>query len=288
MSDLILNILPVGLREYMNAVNMEGLEEIRLRANKNVILDFGKMKGQFVTDYIVSSGQIMEALEYISTFSLYAYEDDIRQGFITIKGGHRVGIAGKVVLENGRIRTISNISSINIRISHQVIGCGINAMNYIQNGESIHNTLIISPPGAGKTTLLRDVLRLISDELKLKVSIVDERSEIASCYKGIPGNDVGIRADIYDCCPKVEGIMLMIRAMSPQVLAVDEVGGIDDIKALIRAVHAGVKLVATVHGQGICDIQDELKIFERYICLDNSIGTGRIMTIYDENFLTIS
>ena len=250
-------------------------------------MDFGKRKGQFVTDYIVSSGQIMEALEYISTFSLYAYEDDIRQGFITIKGGHRVGIAGKVVVENGRIRTISNISSINIRISHQVIGCGINAMDYIGSGENIHNTLIISPPGVGKTTLLRDILRLISDEYKLKVSIVDERSEIASCYKGIPGNDVGIRTDIYDCCPKVEGIMLMIRAMSPQVLAVDEVGGIDDINALIRAIHAGIKLVATAHGQGICDVQEEMKIFERYICLENDITFGRKMAIYDKDFVRL-
>lgn len=284
MSELILNILPVGLREYMNAINLEGLEEIRLRAEKQVILDFGKKKGRFVTDYIVSSGQIMEALEYISTFSLYAYEDDIRQGFITIRGGHRVGIAGKVVMENGRIRTISNISSINIRISHQVIGCADEVMNLVSYNDNIYNTLIISPPGVGKTTLLRDMLRLISDELKLKISIVDERSEIASCYKGIPGNDVGINTDIYDCCPKVEGIMLMIRAMSPQVLAVDEVGGSDDIRALIRAAHTGIKLVATVHGQGICDIADEMKIFERYICLENSTDTGRVIAIYDKDF----
>ena len=104
MSELILKILPVGLREYMNAFNLDDLEEIRLRANRNVILDYGKKKGHFVTDYVISSCQIMEALEYISTFSLYAYEDDIRQGFITIKGGHRVGIAGKVVLENKKIK----------------------------------------------------------------------------------------------------------------------------------------------------------------------------------------
>ena len=287
MSNLILNILPVGLREFMNAINLEGLEEIRLRAGRQVILDFGKKNGQFVTDYIVTSGQIMEALEYISTFSLYAYEDDIRQGFITIKGGHRVGIAGKVVLENGRIKTISHISSINIRVSRQVIGCGDDVMRFIIDNENIHNTLIISPPGVGKTTILRDILRLISDELKLKVSIVDERSEIASCYKGIPGNDVGIRTDIYDCCPKVEGIMLMIRAMSPQVLAVDEIGGKEDLDALARAVHAGIRLVATVHGQGIDDIQEGLRIFKRYICLENHVAAGRSIRIYDENFMQL-
>lgn len=285
MSELILNILPVGFREYMNAVNIEGLEEIRLRANKNVILDFGKKKGEFVTDYIVSSGQIMESLEYISTFSLYAYEDDIRQGFITIKGGHRVGLAGKVVLEDGKIKTISNISSINIRVSHQILGCADRIIDYLKSGNSIYNTLIISSPGVGKTTLLRDILRLISDELKLKVSIVDERSEIASCYKGIPGNDVGIRTDIYDCCPKVEGIMLMIRAMSPQVLAVDEVGSDEDLEALTRAVHAGIKLIATVHGQGVYDLDNRMKIFDRYICIENVID--RVINIYDKNFIRI-
>ena len=285
MSGFILNILPVGLREYMNAFNLDGLEEIRLRVNRNVILDYGKKKGELVADYIVTSGQIMEALEYITTFSLYAYESDIRQGFITIKGGHRVGLAGKVVLEDGKIKTISNISSINIRVSHQVLGCGAKIMGYIKNGDSIHNTLIISPPGAGKTTLLRDMLRILSDELKLKVSIVDERSEIASCYKGVPANEVGLRTDIYDCCPKVEGIMLMIRAMSPQVLAVDEIGGAEDVEALIRALHAGIKVVATVHGKGVYDIDDRLKIYHRYICLDNIID--REISVYDENFVRL-
>ena len=145
--------------------------------------------------------------------------------------------------------------------------------------------MIISPPGVGKTTLLRDLLRLVSDELKLKVSIVDERSEIASCYKGIESNDVGVRTDIYDCCPKVEGIMLMIRAMSPQVVAVDEIGGNDDVTALIRAKHAGIKLIATVHGEDIEDISDNLKIFDRYIFLENN--EKREMKIFDRDFYRI-
>ena len=290
----IINILPTAFREYISFVNMDGVEEIRLRVGRNAILYFGPEKGELVTDYTINQRDLQEALEYITGFSLYAYEDDIREGFITIKGGHRVGIAGKIVREEGRIKTISNISSINIRVSHQVYGCGDKLMSYLVNKDKVFNTLIISPPGAGKTTLLRDVLRQLSDTYMQKVSLVDERSEIASCYKGIPQNNVGMRTDVYDCCPKTEGIMLMIRAMSPQVVAVDELGNALDMKAIEEATGCGCKVIATIHGDTVEDIAGKSymescirdKLFKRYVFIKS--GQGREVEVFDENLCRIS
>lgn len=290
----IINILPTAFREYISFVNMDGVEEIRLRVGQNAILYFGTEKGELVTDYIINQKDLQEALEYITGFSLYAYEDDIREGFITIKGGHRVGIAGKIVREEGKIKTISNISSVNIRVSHQVYGCGDKLMPYLVNKDKVFNTLIISPPGAGKTTLLRDVLRQLSDTYMQKVSLVDERSEIASCYKGIPQNNVGMRTDVYDCCPKTEGIMLMIRAMSPQVVAVDELGNELDMKAVEEATGCGCKVIATIHGDTVEDIAGKSymescirdKLFKRYVFIKR--GQGRQIEVFDENLCRIS
>ena len=195
---------------------------------------------------------------------------------------------------DGCIKTISNISSINIRVSHQVFGCADRLMNHLIKEDKVMNTLIISPPGAGKTTLLRDVLRQLSDTYMQRVSIVDERSEIASCYKGIPQNNVGVRTDVYDCCPKTEGMMLMIRAMAPQVVAVDEVGSVSDMKAIQEAMACGCKVVATMHGDTIEDVlakefMDECianKLFDRYVFIKR--GQGRGIEVYDDVLSRVS
>ena len=294
MDNTVMNVLPSAFRKYLSIINTDGVEEIRLRTSKNAILYYGPDKGEFVSDYVVTTNDIKESLEYITTFSLYAYEEDIREGFITIKGGHRVGLAGKIVRENGKIKTISNISSINIRISHQVYGCSDSVVPYIIDKETVLNTLIVSPPGAGKTTLLRDLLRQLSDKYKKKVALVDERSEIASCYKGIPQNDIGLRTDVYDCCPKTEGIMLMIRVMSPELIAVDELGGLCDIKAIMEAWSCGCRVIATIHGESIEDIINKSylekcikdKMFKRFIFVRKD--SMRIIEIYDENLCRIA
>lgn len=233
-------------------------------------------------------------LEYISGYSLYAFEEEIRQGFLTIVGGHRVGIAGKTILDGNKIKSLKYISYINLRLSHQIKGCASPILPYIIKNRQICHTLIISPPRCGKTTLLRDLIRQVSNGNRympgVSVGVVDERSEIAGSYQGIPQNDLGIRTDVLDCCPKAEGMMMLIRSMSPEVVAVDELGDYEDIHAIESVIHCGCKLFATVHGSSIEDIKRkpllqrlmQEKVFERYIVLYKKDCAGQIKAIYDE------
>lgn len=304
--DEILKIFSINLRKVIAelVIDFELLQEIRLRVNGPLILVYNnkeyfvsrdyRISGDKANAYVVSLNEVRETMEYISNYSLYAFEDEIRQGFITIQGGHRVGIAGKTIMEAQRIKNIKHIAFINIRLSHQVKGCGDKVMPYIIHQKTIFHTLIISPPRCGKTTLLRDMIRQLSNGVStmpgLNVGVVDERSEIGACYMGIPQNELGIRTDILDCCPKVEGMMMLIRSMSPSIIAVDEVGSREDIEAIEYVMNCGCKLIATVHGSTIDDIKNKPilgkmvreKIFERYIILNNRGQVGNLEEVYDE------
>ena len=169
-----------------------------------------------------------------------------------MEGGHRVGVAGKVIMEKDKVKNIQYISSVNIRVSHEVLGCADRLLPYITKNMQVCHTLIISPPCCGKTTLIRDLIRQISDGNQYvkgcSVGVVDERSELGGCYLGIAQNHLGTRTDILDCCPKAEGMIMLIRSMSPQVIAVDEIGTSEDIHAIEYAMQCGCKLIASVHG----------------------------------------
>lgn len=283
----ILAILPRSIRTIYQSQCMqaESLREIRLRAGKPLI--FKKSSGETKLNYIVSKGDIDELLSYISRYSLYAYEEEMRQGFITIEGGHRVGLSGQVIMENGHVKNFRYVSAVNIRISHEVKGCGNDVIPYIT--DPLHHTLIISPPGCGKTTLLRDLIRQISGNT-MNVGVVDERSELGGCHKGVPQNDLGIRTDILDGCPKAEGMMMLIRTMAPDVIAVDEIGTEDDVHAIAYVMHCGCKILATVHGSSLEEVRRkpvlgpviQSKQFERYILLGNERKTGEVKAIYDQ------
>ena len=232
-------------------------------------------------------------LETCSRHSLYAYEREISQGFLTICGGHRVGIAGKAVVEDGHVRTVRDLSSLNIRVAHEVKGCAKNVLPYLMDGETFLDTLLISPPGAGKTTLLRDLIRELSCGgtwgAGKNVSVVDERSEIAGCYLGAAQNDIGLRSDVLDACPKAEGMLMMIRSMTPKVVAADEIGTKEDVEAIEYAMHCGCRMIVTAHGNSVEELRQKPVLgqliqeerFERYIVLRQGDRPGLLDGIYD-------
>ena len=270
------------------------IQEIKLRIGKPLIIIY-LGKERMWKDVIVTKEEIKETLEYISNYSLYAYEHELKQGFITIEGGHRVGMAGQVIMEEGKIKNLKYISSINLRISHEVKNCADKIFPYITYNKQMYHTLLISPPRCGKTTLLRDIIRQVSDgNMWVKgctVGVVDERSELGGCYLGNPQNEMGVRTDILDRCPKAEGMIMLIRSMAPQVIAVDEIGAQEDVHAIEYAMHCGCKMLATAHGYSMEEIQRkpifeklvQERRFERYVILSNRYQIGGIEAVYGEN-----
>ncbi len=301
----LLKIFASSVRGVLGKLDIDynSLQEIRLRTQAPLLIRYGNLEyyvnreggltKERKNSYIISGVEMKETVEYIGNYSLYAYEDELRQGFITVQGGHRVGMAGKVIVEKNEIKTMKYISFINVRLSHQIKGCADRLLPYVTEGDEMKNTLIISPPRCGKTTLLRDLIRQLSDgsddRAGMTVGVVDERSEIAACYMGVPQNELGIRTDVLDCCPKAKGMLMLIRTMAPQVVAVDEIGGREDMEAIEAVRNCGCKLLATVHGSSLDDIRSkpilrELfkeQAFERYVVLKNTDLAGKITEIFD-------
>lgn len=303
----IIRLFPGKIRRILERADWDAaqLQEIRIRVGKPLILFCGGREYFLSPEgvpsrtpdaaYRADGEDVRSVMEYLGSYSLYAYEDELRQGFLTVQGGHRVGVAGKIIVEQNRVKGVSHISGINIRFSHQMKGCADPVIPYVICGRNVCHTLIISPPRCGKTTLLRDLIRQISDGCGTfpgcTVGVVDERSELGGSCQGVPQNDLGIRTDVLDGCPKAEGMMMLIRSMSPAVVAVDELGDYEDIHAIEMTLHSGCKLLATVHGSSIEDIQKKPLLerlikehtFERYILLGNGPGgqAGYLESVYD-------
>ncbi|MFQ6752660.1 MAG: stage III sporulation protein AA [Clostridia bacterium] len=291
------------LKEYLDrdiynlivkSFSFSDITEIRMRVNQNIIIVV-KSKKYYLKDdkggfVVVSKTMIDNFIQRASQSSLYAFNDSIINGYITLPKGIRVGLSGFVVVDKENVSTIKDFQSVNIRIPHMIKNCSLLAYDYICDND-IKNTLIISSPGAGKTTFLRDIVyQFYRHNISKNVLIVDERSEISSVVDGIPVLDMGGFCDIYTNCSKEFGFKNGIRSMSPNVVVTDEIDIDRDMRIIVDAINSGVSVIATIHALDINQLKKKRgfdylidnKIFDRYIVLSNDEGPGTMTNIYDE------
>ncbi|MGN0341301.1 MAG: stage III sporulation protein AA [Roseburia sp.] len=306
MLEQILSIFPTHMRTGLQKGLAEtGLEELRVRVGQPLVIrtqvqDFfwEERYGVCTTKpegaYCMTEKDISDMLTYLSRYSIYAYEEELRNGFITLEGGHRVGVAGHVIMDNGQVRKMSRVSYLNIRIAHEKKGCAKEIYPYLLNENRLYHTLLLSAAGVGKTTYLRDLIRMISNGegtgKPLRVGVVDERSEIAASYLGVPQHEVGIHTDVMDGCSKTRGMQMLLRSMAPQVIAVDELGGEEDFLAVEQVLNCGCSILGTIHAANIQEMMQkqrlkhwlEQEIFERFVVLSPGENGLRQVEIYDE------
>lgn len=289
---------PKEIREKLNSLPDDvEVEEIRIRIGKPIQILYGINELMVEADnFLVGESECQELLDNICFHSIYAWEDELKNGFITLPGGYRIGLSGRAVIQDGAVKRIADITSFNIRIARECKGCADKVMPYILDVDGAPlSTLIVSPPGFGKTTLLRDIARQVSDGINgaraCKVCIADERSEIAGSWRGIPHNDLGLRTDVLDSCPKAWAMGRLLRTMSPEVIVTDEIGSEPDAMAIMDAATCGVAVLASAHGGSLNEVLKRSSLrkitnsgtFKRYLLLSRSRGIGTLEQVADEN-----
>ncbi|ATY84393.1 stage III sporulation protein AA [Kyrpidia spormannii] len=307
---VVLRLMPGRVRDALRqgfSRGLSGIEEIRIRRERPVqvctkghegfLTEDGRLARSADLGMVISTEELMQIVQGLSQSSLYALEEELRRGYITLPGGHRVGLAGRAVVAGGRIQTQVDITGLNFRIAKPVVGVSRVLAPWLIDGMSMPaSTLILSPPQCGKTTLLRDLAYHLSIGAwhprvpPLKVAVVDERSELAGTFQGRHYHDLGPRTDVLDGCPKAEGMMMMVRSMSPEVLITDEVGGAADIAALMEAVGSGVVVLASAHAASLADAESrpalrpllEGRLFRRYVVLSRRQGPMTVEGVFDE------
>ncbi len=299
----LLASLPVEVRQVIMQFkpDYDKMTEIRMRLGKRLLLY--QDNTEYSLNLVIHAGHMNELLEFATRHSAYAYENELRQGFLTVRGGHRIGFCGKAVVKNGQVTGFKHISSVNIRVAHEIKGCAAAIMPYIigagvreradsrrtvcamgsPGGVYAQNTLIISPPGCGKTTILRDIVRELSN--LCNVGVCDERGEIAACFEGIAANDIGSHSDVIEGCDKASAVEFLLRTMTPKVIAIDEIGR-QDVANLNKICNSGCCVMATIHGNDLRQIMERedfvpaIRAFDRIIVLSLSAGVGTVEAIY--------
>nr|WP_187350949.1 stage III sporulation protein AA [Capillibacterium thermochitinicola] len=278
------------------------LEEIRLRAEQPLQVEVGE--SLLVTaDGVptirpeqalkVEAPDVLRTVQLMGGNSLYTLEEELREGFITLAGGHRVGLAGECLVGRGALLRLKRVTSINIRIARQLKGIGRRLLPYLTMGDRPLRTIIISPPQAGKTTLLRDLVRSFSNgegvPAPVKVGLVDERGEVAGSYRGVPQLDVGMRTDVLTGCPKREGVFLLLRSMGPQLIATDEIGRPGDLDLIEEILNMGVGFITTAHAWDTKDFARRPSLqrlwsrglVERVVLLSRRLGPGTLEGVWN-------
>lgn len=314
MSDLRA-VTRVLSRDICYNINENTIEEIRIRVDRPVILKYPEGK-EDILDHVVTQNEILNILQSLCNNSIYSYQSQICDGYITLQGGHRVGITGNVAMKDGKITNVNYVSSLNFRIAREIIGASDEILKEVVTRKSntssqnnyrnanmdnndisnleINNTLIVSRPGCGKTTVLRDLVRNISNK-GFTVSLIDERGEIASMYKGIPQNDIGLRTDVMDNVTKSLGMKIAVRTMAPQVIVADEIGTEGDLEAINYGICSGVKGIFTAHGADISELRQnetlnklyEEKLLKRIIFLENRGKMGKVYYLDRNMYKTV-
>lgn len=285
--EYILRKMPKELQNILEKVPEDiwnQIEEFHFRLGQPAVLTGAG--NEYVLEYITDEKLLQDVMNKFLNYSYYAFERELSNGFITIEGGHRMGICGKAVLENGEIKLIKDISSVNIRRCRELIGISDNIIEGLfKEDGTLHNIIIVSSPKCGKTTLLRDIIRNLSYR-GFTIGLCDERSEIAGSYKGKASFDIGPRTDVLDGCPKDKGISMLIRSMSPDIIATDEIGKHSDITSIEQALCAGISIITTIHGSSYEDLLSseihgliEKGVFTCLIFLDKTPYTGFIREI---------
>lgn len=267
----------------------EEIHEIRLRVNRPLTVAYGGKLSYITADgqltyndknaVNVTEQEMQKCFEAVCQYSVHSFRREIAEGFVTVSGGHRVGLCGTPVIQSGEVENIKNISSLNFRIAHEIKGCADELYRNIFS-DSLCNFLLAGVPSSGKTTLLRDLTRILGG--RFKTSVIDERGEIAAVRNGLPQNDVGINTDVFDGYPKPVGISAAVRVMSPQIIVCDEIGSEEDFSAVQNASYSGVYVAASIHAASMEELLSKninINIFDKIAFLSDSKSVGKITCI---------